>query len=119
MPAVAAANSPQPHRKEKAQRSHARREKVIKIAKTVFTVLLTIAMALLQTPITVTGFIAGIAFKPQMEAAIKRIKELFKQHTGPAVCALILSSIIAFPIIFLAVGFGTGAYVGMYFPFTE
>lgn len=93
-----------------------RKERIIRVVKIALVAILAVGMALLQTPLFVTGFFVGIAFKPQAQQALKRVTDLFKQRTGAAIGTVILASIIAFPIVFLAAGFGTGAYLGVHFP---
>lgn len=117
MPAVQAAKFHAFQDPARAQRYiHRRNQRILRVVKIALVAILSVAMALLQTPIFVTGFFVGIAFKPQVKEALKRVTDLFKQRTGAAIGTSILASIIAFPIVFLAAGFGTGAYLGVHFP---
>lgn len=117
MPAVRAVNPPVIPNTDQANRNARRRkERLLRVVKIAFTALLAVAMTFLQTPIFVTGLFCGVAFRPQAKKALKRITDLFKNRPGATVCTLILASIIAFPIVFLAAGFGTGAYLGVHFP---
>lgn len=117
MPAVHAAKPPIAVHPDRARRRSAqRKERLVRVVKIALVAILSVAMALLQTPIFVTGIFCGVAFRPTAEEALHRITELFKNRPGATISSLILASIIAFPIVFLAAGFATGAYLGVHFP---
>lgn len=117
MPAVHAAKHPIAAHRDHAKRlTNRRKERLLRVVKIALIAILSVAMALLQTPIFVTGIFCGVAFRPTADEALHRITELFKNRPGATIASLILASIIAFPIVFLAAGFATGAYLGVHFP---
>lgn len=89
-------------------------EKVIVVAKVVFSILLSLVLFAINPAIFFVSFVIGVAFNKAIQEAVDKIKVFILNYKFPFAVGCVLSGIIVLPVFIATGSVVWAAYMGSY-----